>query len=348
MDNKEIKFKRKEKKSHEPAPKFKKVLNLLYMLLKKENKSAEHYAEILNCKPRTIKKYIHDITYTYDPYEEYKIFEIDYNRAQNHYKLTTLKDVFVKCTHEEVIALYFAMKYLSGMEGTPLMHLSNLEKKLRKYYHESVKPKLKKPVQLSGPEIKSKLEEMLQYIDEAMIGKEKKKIIINYTKTYYKEPERKELVPFSLLVHDYDWYLKAFCLKTKMMKNYVINQMEIIETQELNKEERNIIPEKPDLFISHNWDWANEGENIKPVQVKIKFTGKIAYKFKNKLAFRKEHPSQEWEEQEEFIIVKYRVKAPFNMTPWILKSGSFAEVLEPKILREHIKEEVNKLKALYE
>jgi predicted DNA-binding transcriptional regulator YafY len=346
----EITFTRKKKKKkYGPNEKLIKTLNLLYMLLKGENKKAKDYAEALNCTQYALKKYIDEIKFTYDLTGEYRIFDIEYDSNKKHYKLRTARDIFVECRPEEVEALYIAVKYLSDLEGTPLKFLNELEKKLKKYYHEEVKKRMDKPVYLSAPKTKSKLSNLLDKINGAMIWKDRKKLVIDYIKTSEKNIERREIVPYSLMVYDYEWYVRAFCLKDKMLKTYVINQMDIIgEPAELSLAEREALPVNPDLSVLHLWDWFDKGEEAEPVKVKLKFTDFKAEAMRKKLVYRREHWSQKIEEEHDsYIIVSFEVKNPVNMIPWILKHGSNVSVIEPENLRMEIKEEAGKIMMLY-
>ncbi len=254
-------FKKKERKKYGPNKKLVRLLNLLYMLLKGENKNIADYRIILNCKESVVKKYIDEIRYTYDLSGEYRIFDIEYERNKKQYKLCTTRDVFVKCLPEEVEALYMAVKYLSGMEGTPLEFLDELENKLKKYYHEGLKKRREKPVYISAPKTQSKLSDLLEKINDAMVGKDRKKLIIDYVKTREKQSERREIIPYSLMVYDYEWYVRAFCLKDKVLKTFVVNQMDIKgEPAELTGDERKSLPANPDLSVVHMWDWSHPDE----------------------------------------------------------------------------------------
>ncbi|MEQ8223076.1 MAG: WYL domain-containing protein [Candidatus Eremiobacterota bacterium] len=345
----EINFKRKQERKYGPNNKLVNILNLLYMLLKGDNKNTEYYSRILKCTKSAVKKYIDEIRYTYDLSGEYRIFDIIYDRNKKQYNLCTTRDVFVNCLPEEVEALYMAVKYLSGMEGTPLEFLDELENKLKQYYHKGLKKRREKPVYLSAPKTRSRLSDLLDKINDAMVGKDRKKLIIDYVKTREKQSEKREIVPYSLMVYDYEWYVRAFCLKDKVLKTFVVNQMDIKgEPVELTGSEREELPENPDLSVVHMWDWSDPNEDWEPVKVRLKFTGFKADEMRKKLAYRQEHRSQKIEEeQKDYIIVSFEVKKPFNMVSWILKYGSHVTVLEPEELRERIKDEVSKIMTLY-
>jgi len=80
----------------------------------------------------------------------------------------------------------------------------------------------------------------------------------------------------------------------------------------------------------------------------LKFRGIKAEEMRKKLKYRIEHTSQHIEEEhDDYIIIFFEVKNPFNMIPWILKHGSLVTVIEPEELRIKIKEEANKIMALY-
>ncbi|MEQ8173189.1 MAG: WYL domain-containing protein [Candidatus Eremiobacterota bacterium] len=99
-----------------------------------------------------------------------------------------------------------------------------------------LKKRREKPVYLSAPKTRSRLSDLLDKINDAMIGKDRKKLVINYVKTREKQSEKREIVPYSLMVYDYEWYVRAFCLKDKVLKTFVVNQIDIKGEPALNND----------------------------------------------------------------------------------------------------------------
>ena len=244
---------------------------------------------------------------------------------------------------DEIEALYMAIKYLSGEEGSPFKNLDGIAKKLRKYFTKECREKMKKPVEFSGPDIKSNLNDLMEQIDDAI--ENKKKISLTYMPTYKNNEVERKIVPYSLLYYDHEWYIRAFCMKDRKIKSFSVNQIVHIKEEDITDRERKELPQNPPLKPPHRWDWSEDetGEET----VKIKFTGSEGEKIKKKFAFRREHPSQKVEKTDKEVILSFEVKNPFNMMSWILQFGSAAEVLEPESLREKIKIEINSIKALY-
>jgi len=319
------------------------ILKLLYMLLKQDNQNGEYYGEQLNCKVPTIKKYINVIRASYDAVDNTG-FDVEYDRKDKKYRLSSYFK-FPAFSPEEIEALHMAIRHLARQEGTPFKYLVEIEKKLKKYFTKDIRDKLKKNIEHSGPETESKLNEMLNIIDEAI--NRQMKLIMKYHRTFHKEPSISNVVPFSLHTHEYEWYLRAFCLRDKKLKTYSINQIINMKCEELSKKEKALLPEKPDLKPPHRWDWENKELSGEIMRVRVKFYGSMAEKMRKKSLFIREHPSQITENNGEDMVLSFNVRNPYNMIPWILKFGGNAQVLEPEILRDRLRDEVDKLRLYY-
>ena len=332
----EVTFTRKSLKKHN---RVQNIIKLLFMFLIQDNQSAEDYAKQLSCSVPAVKKYIQEIRKSYDAWEQ-KGFDIIYKDKK--YRL--FSDVkFPAFEAEEIEALYLAIKYHGQEEGSPFKNLDGIAKKLRKYFTKACREKMNKPIEFSGPGVKSNLNDLIEQIDDAI--ENKKKISITYMPTYKNNTVERQIVPYALLYHDHEWYIRAFCLKDRKIKSFSVNQIIHIKEEEITERERKELPENPPLKPTHRWDWSEDETCETPV--KIRFTGPEGEKIKKKFAFRREHPSQKVEETDKGTTVSFTVKNPFNMMNWILQFGSSAEVLEPESLREQIKREINSIKALY-
>ena len=345
MDERKVTFTCKARRDTEENKKTTSILLLLSMLLNQENKDIKYYAEKLKCKEITVKKYIKEIRASYDALLN-KGFCIEYEKKGDYYTLSSGNN-FLPLNQFEIESLYDSIRYLSGQTGSPYKHLEEIKEKLQKLLRNELKEGLDNRIDISTPKTKSKLRLMLYIIDNAI--KEMKKLIIDYTPTYHKRTVEREIVPFCLLNHDYEWYIRAFCLKDKKIKTYSVNQIvNIKESKELTGPEEDELPSSPELKVEHMWDWDNGKEVMtESTEVRIKFAGTMAQRMKKKLQYRTEHPSQKIESPGEDVIIFFKVKNPFNMLSWILQFGSQAEVIEPKNLRERIKAEVDAIRNLY-
>lgn len=316
------------------------IILLLSMLLNQENKDIKYYREKLNCSEITVKKYIKEIRDSHDALLN-KGFYIDYNKKEDYYVISSGNN-FLPLNSSEKESLYEALMYLTAWTVSPYKNLKEIKEKLQKLIHNEQKEELDKHITISAP--KTKIKFILNSIDKAI--RENKKLIIEYSPTYHKNRVTRDIVPFCLLNHDYEWYIRALCLRDKKIKTYSINQIEHIkEIKELTEAEENELPGNPELNVDHMWDWDN-GNNI-ITEVVIKFTGPVAQRIKKKLKYRTEHPSQKIKNYGEDTIVSFKVKNPFNMISWILQFGSQAEIIEPESLRARITEEVDKIRSLY-
>ena len=324
--------------------KLRNILTMLSMLLRKDNRTKAEYAEELGLKVDTVKNYFGDINKSFDEVKRTG-FYVNYDRKDRVYKLVSHFDL-PEFLPEEIEGLYIAIRHLSRQEGTPFEHLGEVERKLGRYYTKDIRERLKKKVGYSGPFIRSRLTEMVNVIDEAI--NDKKKIIMSYHKTSSKEPEIREVFPYSIHSHGYEWYLRAFCFRDEKVKTYAVNQIGPVRCEKLSKGERGLLPGSPEIIPEHRWDWDSPYISGEKVKVRIRFFGHMAEKMRKKTEFIREHPSQITEDMGEDFVVSFEVKNPCNMVRWILEFGGGAEVLEPEVLRERMREEIGRIGKLYE
>ena len=337
MATKQVSF--TSSKEHGENRKVRNILHLLFMLLKQEEEGIDYYAASLGCRVPTVKKYIDEIRKTIDE-KSHTGFFVDYDKGKKHYKLYSPVK-FLALEREEMKLLYEAVRYLSDEVSNPFKNLKTIENKIYKTLEKEITGNLAPSVIVSGPKIKRNLSVSLAMIKKAI--NERNKLLLTYKPTHHKETVSREIVPFTLLVYDYEWYIRAFCFKDRIIKTFSINQIIRMERKELTEREERLLPENPDLMPAHMWDWGDGGK----VEVKIKFTGPVAERMKKKLSYRTEHPTQKVKGFGKDVIVSFEVKDPFNMIGWILQFGYGVEVLEPGSLRERIKEELNSMKDLY-
>ncbi|MBN1412900.1 MAG: WYL domain-containing transcriptional regulator [Spirochaetales bacterium] len=105
-----------------------------------------------------------------------------------------------------------------------------------------------------------------------------------------------------------------------------------------------IIPEEFNIEekLRYAWGiWYTEGP---PVRVKIKFSPEAAQRVRE----TKWHNTETTEELPEgFLVWQADIAEPIEMLPWIRGWGASAEVLEPKDLRERLREECGKMAKIY-
>lgn len=97
----------------------------------------------------------------------------------------------------------------------------------------------------------------------------------------------------------------------------------------------------PDEWLQNAWGiWGGIRE---PITVVLRFTGQG----RDRVVETRWHPSQETEETEEGLIVRFRLSEPREAYPWIRGWGPDVEVLEPRSLREWHIDQIRKMMESY-
>jgi len=324
------------------------ILRLLSILIKqnsvkdKEKDKLINLAARLGCSVPALKKYMKEIKRSFDiiyTLEDMR-FSINFDREESKYKFYS-DTKFLVLTVQEMKTLYETVRCFSRQFSVPFKGLNNLEKKIYSTIEKDIRENLNKPVEISGPQIKRNLSVSLDMINEAI--NERYKLEISYIASSHKDPVIRKIVPYSLMFHNYEWYIRAFCLQDKIVKTFTINQIVRMEIKKISKSEVELLPDNPEAEPEHMWDWKGTKEK----EVKIKFTGNQAEIMKKKLQYRTEHPSQRFSMSGKDLIVFFKVKNPSYMISWILQFKSSAEVIEPESLRIQIKKTLISMQSLY-
>lgn len=99
----------------------------------------------------------------------------------------------------------------------------------------------------------------------------------------------------------------------------------------------------PKTFLADAWGiWYTDAE---PVEVVLKFHPRVAYRIHESRWHRSEQPIEELDNG--YVIWRAKIAEPKEMLNWIRGWGSDVEVIKPKELRDVIKNEIEKLTALY-
>lgn len=131
------------------------------------------------------------------------------------------------------------------------------------------------------------------------------------------------------------WYLVGYCHFRKDVRTFSVNQIRSIKT----------LPDKftiqkdfsPEKFFADSWE-ISEGKPLTKVAVKLDIS--IARWFRD----RRLHPSQQTKENKDgSLTLTFKVAGTSEIKRWILSQGYHAKVLEPRGLREEIREEAKKI-----
>lgn len=165
---------------------------------------------------------------------------------------------------------------------------------------------------------------------------------IRYQKYSSEEASRLTVYPYAVKEVARRWYLIAWCVERKGLRVYGLDR---IKSMEETGEEFSMPAgfDVEELFASSYGVYLNEGKKSEKVVFKA---GALEARFINDLPL---HGSQEIiASDEESTTFAIRVCPNDSLIMDLLARGSRIEVLAPDSLRERMKEEINKLRNLYE
>ncbi|MFH1576913.1 MAG: WYL domain-containing protein [Candidatus Margulisiibacteriota bacterium] len=127
------------------------------------------------------------------------------------------------------------------------------------------------------------------------------------------------------------WYLVAFCHKRKDVRTFAVDQIEEIKAL---KAPFNIQAGfSPAKFFASAWRLIEGGELTKVV---VKLDKSIARWFEK----RKQHPSQQTKKNKDgSLTLTFQVAGTDEIKRWIMSQGSMAVIIEPKELKESVRNE---------
>lgn len=171
-------------------------------------------------------------------------------------------------------------------------------------------------------------DELFKDIKSAIINKNIVHFI--YFSSNKKETSRK-VKPIRLLFKGWDWYMYAFCLSRNDFRYFKLSRIKEFE----------ILPNTfEDDF--DNIVLKKEMEYEETVFVKVKFDRKIAFRVYDEVSSAIE------EDEDGNLYATVELPNDYNLYNYIFSYGDAAEVLEPKEIRDKIKNIINIMAKKYE
>lgn len=179
--------------------------------------------------------------------------------------------------------------------------------------------------------------EYFQLISQALLGRFR--LLISYYNRAKDETSERIISPQRLIFYRDNWYLDAWCHQRKALRSFSVDVIQEVEV--LTEQAKDI----DDEFLNQQLSSGYGIFSGKPTaQAKIKFS-----KHRARWVSREQwHPEQRSEYDKEgnyFLTVPY--SQPTELIMDVLRHGSEAEVLEPKVLRLMIAAEVKKMQDTY-
>jgi predicted DNA-binding transcriptional regulator YafY len=261
----------------------------------------------------------------------------------NGYRLLT--DAFLPPLNfslEDYLVLKLSLSSSMLMENSPLRKhakavLAKIEANLNPRLKEDAE-KIEEPLQIT---IKStydfsKLSLKFKLIEQSLLNK--KSLKIEYESLEAGLTTR-QVDPYSLIFRRHAWYLVGFCHLRNEIRIFRLNRIKKITLLDKSFEI------KPDFSLSTFFKDSWEIYQGQPVVVKIRFKGTGAKIVES----GQHHPSEKISKLKDgSLIYEVKVNGIEEIARWILGFGENAEVIEPKELRERVKQTAQSLAMLYE
>lgn len=134
----------------------------------------------------------------------------------------------------------------------------------------------------------------------------------------------REVKPIKLLFKDWDWYMYAFCLLRNDFRYFKLSRIKEFEILSNNFED-----DFNDIVLK------KEAVYEETIFVKIKFDKKVAFRVYDEISSIVE------EDEDGNLYATIELPNNYNLYNYIFSYGNLAEVLEPKEIREKIKDIIN-------
>ena len=186
------------------------------------------------------------------------------------------------------------------------------------------------------------------YIDYSNFGEQlqkylyatinRKPIQVIYRSAYTDKPKRYTVHPHSLLLHRGTFYGVVYHPRYKKFIHLLIHR---IEKLEINDE---IFERNPDFNLENYISSAFGIWHADPEPVKIKFYPNVAERIAERIWQKGQKITRN---EDDSIILELNVTVSYELVAWVLRWGSFAEVISPQKLIDMVKSEINKLNKRY-
>ncbi|MFQ3578088.1 MAG: transcriptional regulator [Verrucomicrobiia bacterium] len=259
---------------------------------------------------------------------------ITFDSSKNGYVFNEPVAAFplLQVTAGELVALFVARKALEQYRGTPFeIPLANALNKISAPLQETVSfswQDLEGVLSFSSGGRASPDIGLFDHLSHAVL--ESVEVTFDYCKLNSRNPERRQVQPYHLACISGQWYLFAHDKMRNRLRTFVLSRMKNLQRTSVRFER------PPDFSLERllaNSFGVFEGRH--PVQIAIRFDAYAAQLIRE----RRWHASQRIEEQENGGLVLHLVLGGFQeIEPWILSWGSHAEVIEPKDLRQKLRQ----------
>ena len=292
------------------------LFRILYYILEKEKVTANELADKFEVSVRTIYRDIDSISSVGVP-----IFTTQGKgggiKIDNEFILN--KSLFDANEKEQIIAA------LQGLEKTNKVYKSELITKLSALF--KIKNSNWIEIDFTSWGSNNTYQDLFNTLKIAIINKN----IISFSYNSSKgEKINRKVKPIRLLFKEQDWYLYGFCLLRNDFRYFKLSRIKDLEVLAINYEDNfeNIVLKR---------------------EIKYENTVNIKLKFNKSVAFRVYDEFNEAivEDKKGNLYVEMKIPNNYKLYNYIFSFGANVEILEPKEIRNQLKNMINKIAKKY-
>ena len=291
------------------------LFRILYYILEKEKVTANELADKFEVSIRTIYRDIDSISSVGVP-----IFTTQGKgggiKIDNEFILN--KSLFDTNEKEQIIAA------LQGLEKTNEAYKSELITKLSALF--KIKNSNWIEIDFTSWESNNTYQDLFNTLKIAIINKNIISFSYNSSKA---EKINRRVKPIRLLFKEQDWYLYAFCLLRNDFRYFKLSRIKDLEVLAINYEDNfeNIVLKREIKY-----------ENT--VNIKLKFNKSVAFRVYDEF-------KAIVEDKKGNLYVEMKIPNNYKLYNYIFSFGANVEILEPKEIRNQLKNMINKIAKKY-
>ena len=291
------------------------LFRILYYILEKEKVTANELAEKFEVSVRTIYRDIDSISSVGVP-----IFTTQGKgggiKIDNEFILN--KSLFDTNEKEQIIAA------LQGLEKTNEAYKSELITKLSALF--KIKNSNWIEIDFTSWGSNNTYQDLFNALKIAIINKNIISFSYNSSKA---EKINRRVKPIRLLFKEQDWYLYAFCLLRNDFRYFKLSRIKDLEVLAINYEDNfeNIVLKREIKY-----------ENT--VNIKLKFNKSVAFRVYDEF-------KAIVEDKKGNLYVEMKIPNNYKLYNYIFSFGANVEILEPKEIRNQLKNMINKIAKKY-
>lgn len=291
------------------------LFRILYYILEKEKVTANELADKFEVSVRTIYRDIDSISSVGVP-----IFTTQGKgggiKIDNEFILN--KSLFDTNEKEQIIAA------LQGLEKTNKVYKSELITKLSALF--KIKNSNWIEIDFTSWGSNNTYQDLFNTLKIAIINKNIISFSYNSSKA---EKINRRVKPIRLLFKEQDWYLYAFCLLRNDFRYFKLSRIKDLEVLAINYEDNfeNIVLKREIKY-----------ENT--VNIKLKFNKSVAFRVYDEF-------KAIVEDKKGNLYVEMKIPNNYKLYNYIFSFGANVEILEPKEIRNQLKNMINKIAKKY-